>query len=384
MVNGSVLTLIPAFINEDDMPDLVAWVESDGRNSIMWYKNDGGGDGIHFSEASVVVPMSRTPCIRRMIVADVDGDTSNDVVVLQCDTKVLWYRNLLSGRDFANGRTILDINVHAGRVVGSRQILAEDLDQNGLVDFVVTSAIRNEIYVYLQNADASSGQTRVFDREVLSVASGQILDVQPGDLDSDMDLDLLVSSAYLVFWYENTGSTDGGLFNETHLVTLHGHDIHTNPIVRAIPLDISRDGTTDIVAHTGDKLVWYEHTDDAELSSSSPSSQGTNYIRHEYTEEDDQFLWYSPANGVVNSLDSGDFNNDGAVDIAVNPLEGSVKVFLTSPAGLFDSAPTIAAEELEQHDYEFVASADFDNDGDVDLVAVVDGGLVVFENELID
>lgn len=59
---------------------------------------------------------------RRMIVADVDGDTSNDVVVLQCDTKVLWYRNLLSGRDFANGRTILDINVHAGRVVGSRQV----------------------------------------------------------------------------------------------------------------------------------------------------------------------------------------------------------------------------------------------------------------------
>lgn len=51
----------------------------------------------------------------------------------------------------------------------------------------------------------------------LSHLVGQILDVQPGDLDSDMDLDLLVSSAYLVFWYENTGSTDGGLFNETHV-----------------------------------------------------------------------------------------------------------------------------------------------------------------------
>ena len=57
MVNGSVLTLIPAFINEDDMIDLVAWVESDGGQSIMWYKNDGSGDGIHFSEASVVVPI---------------------------------------------------------------------------------------------------------------------------------------------------------------------------------------------------------------------------------------------------------------------------------------------------------------------------------------
>ena len=58
------------------------------------------------------------------------------------------------------------------------------------------------------------------------------------------------------------------------LVTLHDHDLHENPVVRAIPLDISRDGSIDIVAHTGDKLVWYEHTEDAELQSAAANSEG--------------------------------------------------------------------------------------------------------------
>ena len=53
------------------------------------------------------------------------------------------------------------------------QILAEDLDQNNLVDFVISSAVRNEIYVYLQNADTSSSTSRRFDRQVLPVATGE-------------------------------------------------------------------------------------------------------------------------------------------------------------------------------------------------------------------
>ena len=39
---------------------------------------------------------------------------------------------------------------------------------------------------------------------------GQLLDVAPGDFDSDSDVDLLVSSAYLIFWYENTGGSGSG------------------------------------------------------------------------------------------------------------------------------------------------------------------------------
>jgi hypothetical protein len=80
-----------------------------------------------------------------------------------------------------------------------------------------------------------------------------------------------------------------------------------------------------------------------------------------FTEKHDKF----PVHGISNAVESGDFNQDGALDLLIGNA-GQNHLFLNNGKGTFlDASHLITASTQVTQD---IASGDIDGDGDIDLV----------------
>ncbi|MGK0189192.1 MAG: hypothetical protein ACI9R3_005009 [Verrucomicrobiales bacterium] len=118
-----------------------------------------------------------------------------------------------------------------------------DVDSDGNIDIIVSSRARCSWFENL--GEGAYGPSRLIG-ELFSTPLTESVAVAAGDFDGDGDSDIAASQDRLgsIVWFENTDGT--GSFGERHLLPELGLDTHT---LQAI--DVDQDGDDDLVICTG-------------------------------------------------------------------------------------------------------------------------------------
>jgi len=243
-----------------------------------------------------------------------------------------------------------------------------------------------------------------YDFQALSISS-----VYSTDIDGDGDLDLLTASELddKIAWYENF---DGlGSFSLPKIITLDANG--ANDVYAA---DIDGDGDMDVLSSAvyGNDIAWYENLDgQGNFSSLILISDDANNARSVYSKDLDgdgdldvlsanssgsKLAWYENIDGLGTfgnqqiissslsgpfSVYAGDLDGDGDNDVlCASSFDGKVTWFEnTNGQGTFGTEQIITTSASGA---EFVTAADFDADGDLDVLSTsfIDDKIAWYEN----
>jgi len=281
-----------------------------------------------------------------------DGDLDLDVVAAsKIDSKITWYENLDGLGNFGVQQVI------SNEAIFASYVFVEDLDGDGDMDVISGSEDDHKVAWY-ENLD---GLGNFGPQQIVSIDVETPVTIKAGDLDGDGDIDLIstdreYSSNFLV-WFENL---DGqGTFGNAITVSQQsawGYDVFVS--------DLDGDGDMDLLATASppDLLVWYENLD----------GQGTFSAEQEINTNVE-----GPSSVIVEDID-----NDGDLDIVATRGNTNTIVWYENEDGLgsFGSEKQISLVEFIAFS---IHTADFDGDGDKDLIAAFYGEDIIawYENE---
>ena len=403
-----VNSLAAADFNKDGFIDIVS--ASKGDNKIAWFKNiDGSGD---FSN-QIIISNQMTVAFS-VVVADFDLDNDIDVLATSLSgDRIVLFENTDSNGDFTEQQDV------SYRVDGPKGLVVDDFDNDGDWDIVAAVSIDDDI-VWFENGKACFVPHQISDNHIVtSIISGDINDdgyvdviysehggiyalinmdsgesfvelpiyeeahnvqtIKLNDLDNDGDLDLVVADwlGDEFYWFKNENGdfgspifidtqsgapcylnvsdvdNDGDLdlmiaILDSQQIAVYYNDGTTNFVKTIIAsgiytrsqcfADVNHDGYDDIVFSANDKI--YNMLNDG--SGSFLSAELIN------------------ANADAFEMKSDDLNNDGWDDILYT--DGGGHWMINNHDGTYTNhvvAPYGAAVALN--------SADFDNDGDIDM-----------------
>jgi len=380
-------SVFPSDIDGDGDMDVIS--ASSGDNKIAWYENtDGMGT---YGHQQVITTDAMEAC--SVFSADLDGDGDMDVLSASgLDNKIAWYENTDGSGTFGTQQVItIDANY-------PYTVYSADLDSDGDMDVLSTSIIDNKIAWY-ENTDGAGtfGLQQVIATDAMDAYS-----VYSADLDGDGDMDVLsaLNQSNKIVWYENTDGSGTFGIQQTISSGVYG----ANSVYCS---DLDGDGDMDVLSASAPstyptypyKIAWYENTDglgtfgtqqvittdalgvcsvysadidgdgDMDVLSASPG--------------DNKLVWYNNTDGlgtfgthtvITNTADGAkvvccaDINGDGDMDVlSVCASDHTIAWYEnTDGEGNFGLQQLITAAALGACS---VHSADFDGDGDVDVLS---------------
>ena len=270
--------------------------------------------------------------------ADVDGDGSLDFVSANFGSDSLAV--LLQTAPGAFAPLLLG---GPGVTDSPTAVAVADLDGNGNLDIVSANGGSSSLAVFFQTSPG------VFAAPVGLVTSATPLAVIAADFDGDLDLDLVSANAggdNLTIFFQ----TSPGIFSPAASV-LGGAGVTDTPASIAAS-DLNGDGALDLVcanASGGNLTIFFQV---------SPGTfSGAPLV-----------LGSAATNAGARSVKAADFDADGDVDLVVANTSGdSLTVFFQTGPGTFDPVPLVLTGATDGP--RSVAVADFDGDGDLDLVS---------------
>lgn len=247
-----------------------------------------------------------------------------------------------------------------------------DLDGDGDIDLLGSSGEffewDDETLFWWENDGALGFSERV-------IASGQeIVSAKAFDMDGDGDMDIVTYATYPcnvfpcnppadeeLFWWENDGNQN---FTKASIRQVTLRNTSHSPVLA----DMDKDGDGDLVIYTAsDVLAWIENT---------PSGWGY----HSLSSGD-----YDGGEDLV----AGDYDGDGDVDIAIandytNPQYGWVldrlDIWINDGSMAFPTRARLDSNEARYTNNYDLKAADFDGDGDLDLLTS-NGDVEWWENQ---
>ncbi len=278
---------------------------------------------------------TENPSTWSLFLTDLDGDNKLDLLATEeVDSKVIWYKNL-DGLGTFGAQNIITLNLEY-----TRYVTAADIDGDGDMDVLATSG-SSDLVVWYENTDGlgTFGYQQIISDNLLLP-----LMVRAADIDGDGDLDVIIPSKAdnKITWLENT---DGqGTFGPQQIIS------NTTQIAAAVFLaDMDGDGDMDVVS---DRSIngfpcWYENLDG--LGNFGPQQEITQNTTGSFY------------------IIADDLDNDGDMDVIGMEFGGNTIAWYENTDGLgnFGSKQIITTDIYAPR---LFVTADFDNDGDQDIV----------------
>ena len=323
---------VPADLDGDGDLDILGASSTTGE---VWWWDNASGDGSTWNAALVDSTFSQ---ISGITVADVDGDGDRDGVgvgSVSGSVQVHWFENTVG-----DGSAWSSLGV-AVALSSPTSVAMADLDRDGDLDIVAAFQTGNEISWWRNNNGDGSSWSPFTISSTYDSANG----IEISDIDRDGDPDVLAAySNGTLSWRENDGT--GQVWADHPITTTF------SGAVSVAAADLDGDGDQDVLGAGTDQTRWWENTD------------GAGSTWEEYP--------IDTAFSGARAIGAADVDGDGSRDVigaaetaddvvwwqnktihrnAYYPIEGSIQV-----DGNFDGAISIT-------------SADFDRDGDPDILA---------------
>ncbi|MDC1354660.1 FG-GAP-like repeat-containing protein [Polaribacter sp.] len=358
--NGAISVFAADLDNDGDI-DLVSSSQDD--NKIAWYEND-GAETPTFTTSTIAVSAEGAWSV---YAADMDNDGDMDIVsASKTDNTIAWYEN----DGTANPSWVAaDIDTNA---TGARSVYIADLDNDGDMDIVSASYNDNTIAWY----ENDGAENPTWSGVNIDITASGATSVFASDLDNDGDLDILASSANnnTIAWYEN----DGGV-NPTWTASVIATSADVPILIFASDMD--NDGDVDIISasKTDNTIAWYEN-DGAVNPSWTAADIATNAENARAifladmdndgdmdilsaSQDDDTIAWYEndgaanpswTAADIVTNIDGANFvfaadlDKDGDMDIVSTAInDDSVTWFKNSSVTTWNGSTSIAWENSD-------------------------------------
>ncbi|GAB5519163.1 MAG: hypothetical protein RhofKO_14140 [Rhodothermales bacterium] len=330
-------TMVSADLDSDGDMDVVF---RHGGTTVAWLENDGTGA---FTEHSIASLGAFDDDVNGLVVADIDADGDMDVLVATDAGGVVWLKN--DGAEGFTAQVLVDVGAVLLRVL--------DMDGDGDLD-LVTGHRTGDSRAFAWYANNGSGAFSEQDR--VDTFPGPRYFMEVADLDGDGDLDVLGGQNV---WFENDG---------THTFTERSYSIpepsagFQNDQQAA---DLDGDGDLDIISSRfvptafdagPSDLSWYENNGSL------------------------TFTKRTIAEVSINAIHIADLDGDGDLDFATS--DGGVAAsgdesfawYENNGAQTFTKRTIDAAAEPQR-----VHAADFDGDGDLDLIAGLSSTVALYE-----
>jgi hypothetical protein len=319
---------------------------SPGQDTIGWFENI-DSDGT-FGPARIITAQGDKA--RSIYPADMDGDGDVDVLYAlnaRKDDKIVWFENI-DGRGTFGPQRVISTDVH-----GVNSVYAADIDGDRDVDVLSASAVQQSVGIGGHFVDAriawyenTDGRGTFGGQQIISTRLEGTSRVLAGDVDGDGDDDVLDESS----WYENI---DGkGTFGSPKAITV------TNTA------DVDGDGDVDLVSGGPNEIAWYENTD----------AHGTF--------DDHNFISFDP-NGF-HPVYPADVDGDGDIDVLYGLYSANDEIGwyenIDGKGTFVPEDPLVITRDVRK--VWSLYSADFDGDGDVDVLSasIADGKIAWHEN----
>lgn len=370
-----------------------------GKSSLTVQINDGVGspiDDVILTVTGLPTPQTgnriyretaETFDIRNSIdgkVGDIDNNGDLDVIILQDTSFTIYYGDGTGA--FTNRLDILAGYVNSPSSNYNDNFDIGDLDGDGDLDVVVAGpigvySVNNYPIFFNQGGGVFNAGTPSPD------LNATLRDVKLGDLDNDGDLDIVAIQGFNVEVFHNDGSgymtlyaNPGPSSSTTDIVGLHDIDNDGN-------LDLLIDASGSLYAFSGipangnfsdigSKLTEYDPGDsefiDYDQDSDLDIFLADNFVDSIY--QNNGSLSFDavsdPFDGYSRDKRAGDLDGDGDLDIITRYTYGDDRwrIFHNDGAGGFDANFYLP---FENNDFYDVILGDFDNDGDLDVFALL-------------
>ena len=352
------------------------------------------GDAQEVTSAGLPVPSN-------VAAADVDGDGDIDVASASfSDDRVVWFRNLGDGASWSPPLVV------SGLGDGPRWVALAKIDGDERVDVVAAIASESTL-AWFRNGEEGAFYGL---RQVVTSLPSFVYSVVAVDIDGDGDLDMASASTGddTVAWYENLDGT--GTFGSQQVVSFL-----SDGAFGLVAADIDGDGAVDLVAGSQNSGVveWFRNLDglgtfgpsrvisdtsqvfalfavdmdgDGRIDVVSGDSSQNTLTWHGNVEDaggEDGIVWVdheiSSNAGGVSCVVAADFDGDGDLDVVAGLLDlafDTAVVYvenLGGPGGLTDTGTYISFNEGSPR---WVVEGDLDGDQALDVVVGDDDGQV--------
>lgn len=374
--NANPETLYAADFNNDGKIDIAVGTQNKG---LSWFKNNGSGN---FGPQRFID--NDVEGVRSLFAADIDGDGHQDLLIAadRAD-RIAWHKNTNGQGDFGPANILAEIN----SANGVMQVVSADLDGDGDKDIISALSKDNRI-AWQENLD---GQGTFSELRTIANIDNPV-SVFAGDLDGDGYIDLLVaSSGAKVVWYKNLDGQAN--FGPEQIINT---DYYPS-VVYAV--DIDNDGDLDVFASSGVELYWQENDGSGNFGSKNIIDSGsptyyTSIFAIDIDNDGDKDLitasygdgdliaWYENIDGqgtfgpaqmissnlvVPDSVYAADFDNDGDIDVIATSYGTNEVVWYenTDGQGTFGNEHIITSSAVGAYN---VFAKDLDNDGNIDVI----------------
>ncbi len=343
-----------------------------GISEFFWIENDGTGN---FETQHVITESA----VLFFSIDDIDGDNDLDLLCTFGNRqKLVWFEN--NGLGFFN--TIHDVD-SLGYTYYSA-ICSADLDNDGDFDVLAGTSLHIGIFWYENTGSGIFGEKQMIYDNV-----GNCTSLSPADLNGDGYADFSAGYYNRIIWFKNF---HGNTFSSPFLLTTK-----TKRAEKVCASDLDGDGDFDIISasRVGGKIAWYENigyqsfAPQKIINKNNSAFENISVLAADvdndldidivggYSRVDPAISWFArnelggctrmfDIDGYeeISSLRSADFNNDGKIDLLAASARG-IQWYENLGEGIFGTKQII--EEV-WYDLTSIFACDLDGDQKIDIL----------------